>query len=172
MILDKHIPEPAAELLTTAAAKAWLKIDHSDDDDVIADLVASARKMIEDWCGITLGARTGVTVYAQLTEDFSLPYGPQNSGDFAAELHNGVEYVPKTDGDDYRLKGEKFQTFCPYTCGEWKLTYDAGYTAIPTGLKTIWLNLIAFLYENRGEEGAEMPKLIQYALNPYRRSLI
>lgn len=48
---------PAAEPLTTADAKAHLRVDHSDDDALIAAYVAAARAHIE--------ARTGTRLFTQ-----------------------------------------------------------------------------------------------------------
>jgi len=38
---------PAAEPVTLADAKAWLRVEHDDDDDVIAALIAGARSHVE-----------------------------------------------------------------------------------------------------------------------------
>ena len=38
---------PAAEPITLAAAKQFLRVEHGDDDDVIAALIAAARIHVE-----------------------------------------------------------------------------------------------------------------------------
>lgn len=48
---------PAAEPLTTADAKAHVRVDHSDDDDLIDSLAAAARAHVE--------ARSGTRLYTQ-----------------------------------------------------------------------------------------------------------
>jgi len=48
---------PAAEPLTLAEAKRWLRVDHVDDDPLIASLIKGARERIE--------ARTGRAIMAQ-----------------------------------------------------------------------------------------------------------
>jgi uncharacterized phiE125 gp8 family phage protein len=48
---------PAAEPLTTADAKAHVRVDHTDDDALIASLSAAARAHVE--------ARTGTRLYTQ-----------------------------------------------------------------------------------------------------------
>lgn len=70
---------PAAEPLTTADAKAQVRVDHSDDDTLIASYVAAARAHVE--------ARTGTRLYTQTVsfktaswDDFaSLPICPIQS---------------------------------------------------------------------------------------------
>ncbi len=42
---------PAVEPVTLAEAKLWLRIDHSTEDALILELVASARREVERFCG-------------------------------------------------------------------------------------------------------------------------
>jgi uncharacterized phiE125 gp8 family phage protein len=49
---------PGVEPLTLAEAKHWLRVDHTDDDGLIASLIRAAREIVE--------ARTGRAVMAQM----------------------------------------------------------------------------------------------------------
>lgn len=49
---------PAAEPVTTAQAKSWLRVSGSDDDTLIDAIVASARRWVEEYCGIRLITQT------------------------------------------------------------------------------------------------------------------
>ena len=51
------ITAPATEPITTAEAKAHLRVSHSTDDTYIDALVAAARMVVED--------RTGLRLYAK-----------------------------------------------------------------------------------------------------------
>ena len=42
---------PAFEPVTLAEAKLWLRIDHSDEDSLVLELVKSARREVERFCG-------------------------------------------------------------------------------------------------------------------------
>ncbi len=42
---------PAAEPVTLAEAKLWLRIDKSDEDSLVLELVKSARREVERFCG-------------------------------------------------------------------------------------------------------------------------
>lgn len=48
MSLEIHTP-PGAEPLTLAQAKAYFRVDHDAEDALIADLIASARGLVEDY---------------------------------------------------------------------------------------------------------------------------
>ncbi len=42
---------PAVEPVTLAEAKLWLRIDHSDENSLVLELVKSARREVERFCG-------------------------------------------------------------------------------------------------------------------------
>lgn len=70
---------PAAEPLTTADAKAHLRVDHSDDDSLIAANVAAARAHVEARAGIRLYTQT-VSFKTDSWDDFSnIPVCPVQS---------------------------------------------------------------------------------------------
>lgn len=57
-----------------------------------------------------------------------------------------------------------------------QVVFQAGYgdaaTAVPKPVITAILLTIAYLYENRGDEPAEMPKAIEWLLNPFRNNFL
>jgi len=70
---------PAAEPLTTADAKAHLRVDHSDDDSLIAANVAAARAHVEARAGTRLYTQT-VSFKTDSWDDFyNLPICPVQS---------------------------------------------------------------------------------------------
>lgn len=67
-----------AEPVTAAEAKAFLRIDYSDEDTLIASLIAAARQEVEEYAGVRLMRQTLKALY----EDwgcFVLPYPPYSS---------------------------------------------------------------------------------------------
>ena len=70
---------PAAEPLTTADAKAHLRVDHSDDDSLIVASVAAARAHVEARAGTRLYTQT-VSFKTDSWDDFAnLPICPVQS---------------------------------------------------------------------------------------------
>lgn len=53
-----RVEEPEIEPITVAEAKAWLKVDASDDDTMIGSLISAARAQFEEITGRTLISTT------------------------------------------------------------------------------------------------------------------
>lgn len=49
---------PSSEPVTTAEAKSFLRIDHSNDDSLIDDLIKTAREFVEEYTGRALMSQT------------------------------------------------------------------------------------------------------------------
>ncbi|HEU4903167.1 MAG TPA: head-tail connector protein [Flavisolibacter sp.] len=187
----RTITPPATELLTTAQAKAFLKIDHTDEDELINLLITTTREMIERHCGISIGEQTKewVTDFSQagppklgkylprrncyevLSSGEAIPYPPFIEL-VSAERWNETAYETQTETDDFTVLEGYFD---PLQSGTWKITYTAGYDAdtLPAGLKLIWRQYITYAYTHRQDEDVPFPGFIKYALQPYiKRSLI
>lgn len=97
---------PAAEPLTTADAKAHLRVDHSDDDTLIAAYVAAARAHVEARTGTRLYTQT-VSMKAEGWDDLaSLPIAPIQSITSVAYVDtDGGAQTLSTDYYDARLFG-------------------------------------------------------------------
>lgn len=81
------VTPPAAEPVSTADAKLWLRVDTTADDTLIADLVKAARAVFEDLTGRTLIdtvyraewddlPRAGTYAGAPVSRQLILPRGP------------------------------------------------------------------------------------------------
>lgn len=54
----KLITAPATPILTTAAAKTFLRVDHSDEDSLIDAMISTATSMIEEFTNLKLITQT------------------------------------------------------------------------------------------------------------------
>jgi uncharacterized phiE125 gp8 family phage protein len=175
---------PAIEPLTLAEAKAHLKIDVADDDAPIAAMIAAARARAEWHTGRALIAQgwtlhldawpcdgiveiplpplqsvTSVTSYAR--DDTALTMDPSfytvDTASAPARLALRLGVVPPVN-----LRA----------IDAVRIAFTAGYgdteAAVPELLKQAIREIVAFLYENRGEAPAELPLAALALLEPYR----
>jgi uncharacterized phiE125 gp8 family phage protein len=164
----------AVEVLTLTQLKAHLQITYTDDDTYLTDLIVACRQAIEQFCCISLVAKT-VTLFADLYCERELPYGPVTSLTSASLKTGTGVYTTQTVNDDYELDGISggFQTFNPYSGGRWKVVYVAGYVAakVPKDLILDLKRICGYCYEHKGDEaltslqgGQQRPKGLDEAL--------
>jgi uncharacterized phiE125 gp8 family phage protein len=192
-IIDiKRTESSPTEPCTLAEAKLQAVVTYSDDDTLITALITKARKMIENYCNVSIVAQT-VTMIADLYNEWELPYGPVTAIT-GVQTRTGTEgsgpatYATQTAG--WSSDGVEFLSFrpsdmgafnpsVPYTGNDfrgpgnrYKLIYTTGYSPVPNDLKQAVLVQIVWLYEHRGEEKDE--KICEAALvyaEPYLRKL-
>lgn len=186
----------ATEPITLSDAKRWLRVDFSDDDDTIAEVISDARRY-----GENLLRRSMATQTIQLIHEFDhVAAGPISGpvdvgydtwrlaerpdiplfGNALVRLqcHMGpvqsltsVEYqltrmdvpewttltTPDGSGNDtYRLDAtadpNEVNIFTILASTRFRLTYVAGYPALPPDIRMALRRLIAFWYQNREDE--------------------
>lgn len=162
-------------------AKAWIKKETADEDDLIGGLVNAAVATIEAQTGKFLSPRP----FTQLVAGFPgvLPYAIKLSRGPVSEVGE-IAYDP-ADGTaeatvaDYRLvEGERaavmpaFGESWPSTLdggGTVRVTYIAGYDdGEADDLDQACLMLVAHWYQNREGGGDDIPKAVQALIGPYR----
>lgn len=159
--MDVVVVTPPNPVVTLDEAKAHLRVDFDDDDDLITGLVAAATDVL-DGPDRRLRRCIGVQVLQATLPGFPwahslrLPYGPVSAV-------NDITYIDvcgseqHLDPDAYRLlAGDRLQ-LKPYEC--WprtrfcrdpvQITYTAGYSDTPPALKSAILLTVGDLYENR-----------------------
>jgi uncharacterized phiE125 gp8 family phage protein len=176
MSLQLNTP-PAAEPVTLAQAKAWLRVESgTDEDDLVAALIAAARARAEWHTGrafVTQGwtlwldraapvigiplpplqAVTAVTLYA--------PDGGAtvlDNGDYTADLA-GSRLLLNAAPPDLRATNAA------------AIAFTAGYgdaAAVPPAIAQAILQIVGALYEHRGGEATPNPDSALALLAPYR----
>ena len=151
-------------------AKAWMKIDLTDDDTLITSLITTARILCESFLNMSIIQRT---VFANINNTLGgveLPFCPYASM-FALTNSDGRVF----DTDEWKV------TNLPFACLQYPkeefltAVYTAGYQECPEYLRTAILVQIAFMYENRGDvetrEGRvyNLCELAKQMLSPFRR---
>lgn len=156
---------PASEPVTTAEAKSHLRVDISDDDSLIAALVAAARQAFEEINGRSLYTTTWKLVLDDWPSDpyIALPRPPLASvtsvvyvdSDGNSTTWGASNYVVetlRTPGRIYLAEGVDWPSAALRAASPITITYVAGWAttpAIPQRYKQAVLLLVGHWYENR-----------------------
>lgn len=168
------------EPVLLAEAKAWMIIDHTDDDALITRLISQARAQIESKTHISVIERV-VVVTVDLVREFKLPHGPTRSIDEVI-FRKGTNADGTPDNEtltieEYTTDGVDFKVFKSNKCGRHKITCTTGFGTdgedwdcpVPEDLKNAVLAQTAFLYENRGDKNSagKFSDLAMEFIKPY-----
>lgn len=72
----KYTSNPTAEPLTLATVKAFLKVEHTEDDTIISDLISQKREYIETFLDRTLMVRSIEMAYPSVQRIYRVPVVP------------------------------------------------------------------------------------------------
>lgn len=165
MGIPKVTTGPATEPVTLSEAKNHLKMEYTTDDALITSLIKTARLYVESYASVALGSQT-IEVYFKYDgcNPVNIPRYPFISVT-SVQFKDCCDWSTLTP-TDYTIEDNKFSS---KMCGQFHLIYTAGYTTVPEGIKTVIFQMVAAMYENRGDKGAELSPLQQTILNPYVR---
>lgn len=151
-----YVSGPASEPITLAEAKAHLRVDLTDEDDLISVLITAARQYVEVAAGVCIGSQTWRQSYDCFPECFLCLKTPLVSVTSLYYLDSAGSNT-LLDPSDYRvdvdsgrvtpLYGDTFPTAREDT-GSVRLTYVAGGTIAPVLRQAMFL-LIGHWFENR-----------------------
>jgi|TARA_Y100000310_G_scaffold331472_1_gene405122 uncharacterized phiE125 gp8 family phage protein len=184
--------EPATEPITTAEAKAHLRVDFSDEDTYIDTLISTARGICETYCNRVFITQTWrqnedrwsipiklkVNPVVSLT---SLKYYDTNetqqtltdsSANFQKDFNSDEAKIFEGLTNSYPSLGDTINPIeIIYVCG-----YGAA-SAVPVEIKHAIKLMVSHLYENREAVNVpiasmasqiEMPKAVRDLLSPFR----
>lgn len=165
---------PATEPLTLAEAKLYLRVDNTDEDTLISDLIVAARMMAETWLRRSLITQAWKIAYDDgIPEDVQLPMGPVNSVSSVVAVNRDAS-VQVIDSAGYWLDAAQNRLMLdnPLLGFRIEITYATGYgdaAAVPTPIKQGMLAHIAALYDSRGENGeTSLPEQAAALYAPFR----
>ncbi len=145
----------ATDVLSTADAKDYARIDTVADDTLITDMVAECIDLIEMQYGFQLIEKNIVVEYEYYGKEIRLPLYPVKSITSVKTIDRQGTETSLTVGDDYYITGD---TLVVTTVYGWevpndrvrlKVSYVAGYTTIPSGITLGLKKLVASMYEDR-----------------------
>ena len=196
---------PTQEPVSVDTARQHIRVDHQDDDNLLALYISVARELAENYLGRALltqqlryalsesppGAQWPLTlapVILPLWLPFPLTFGrplqlpryPVQSIDRVAVSHSGQlddtvlsaagDYTADLTGAPARLllAPSAQPQFGQHVAVDFTAGYGLTPDAMPRSIVVAVLFGTAFLYENRGDEGAEMPAAFYALLTPHR----
>lgn len=141
------------EPVTVQECKDWMRlegfiddessstINFDDDDDFVEMLITSARKMIEQFTGLSIVQKTFEVELTNLAGDIELPFSPIIE----------ITSVTGTDELEYTTSINKAKLKTP--CQEdLKIEYSAGFTEVPEWVNHAILTEVTYRYIHRGDE--------------------
>jgi len=117
--------------------------DYDDDDEIISDLITSARQRLEAFTGLSFIPKTYQIEICNLAGDFVIPYGPVTEI-LGVEDTSGTALTYTTTINLSKLKTPVQDDIV--------IEYVCGYAVLPKGLKEAMMKEIAYRYTNRGDE--------------------
>ncbi len=177
---------PASEPVSLAEAKAQIGVAHGDDDQLIASLIAAARRVVEARCGLVLIAQRWMCWRDAWPEDgvISLPVAPLRAveeigvhgEDDSRAVIDPAHYIVDATSRPPRvlLRGSRLWPRPGRALNGISIEVEAGFGAaaadVPQPLRQAVLLLVAHFYAQRGDEpGGALPLGFGALLEPYRR---
>jgi uncharacterized phiE125 gp8 family phage protein len=180
------VAAPTTEPLTLDQAKAHLRVDGADDDEVISALIASARAHLEKACGVRFASRTGVVMKCDAFADLArLPEVPVTSvasvtyvdADGETQTLSTSVYELRADGIEAAIVLKSGQSWPATQMGS-RITVTAtvGYSLAPEEIVLAMKMLAAHFNDNRsavavGESVAEYPFAVNALICNQRRGV-
>ena len=163
------ITDLTTEPVTLQEAKDYMRISSDSENDLIEELITSARERIEKFTGLSLGEKTLRAYWFYYHVPSEIPYGP-------VTLINSVV----DDNDvalEYTARGLQYKVLEAYSTQGLVIEYEAGFAVAPKGLKLAILKQVSTDYENRenyvvGEMAYELSSDARRQAMPYCRNTI
>ena len=129
-----------SEPLNLSQVKQFLRVDSDADDVLLSSMITQVRDLVEENLQRSIISQS-IKLTTLDSYEVKLPYGPVGT----------VHTVQDADGNDlnYKLHGSTIRLDDPML-GGFVVNYDAGGTC-PEGLKLGMLEVLMWLYENRGD---------------------
>jgi uncharacterized phiE125 gp8 family phage protein len=168
---------PASEPLTLAEAKLQCRVDGSDEDGLLSDLISAARSHVEKYCGIGLGSQTAVLRCSSFCDFIDMPIAPVSAITSITYLDSsGIEQTLSTDVYEgvliglephIRLKINQSWPSIRSATDAIRVTVTAGYATHEKDILAALKLMVSAWYDSRSV--GPMPEGAANLLTNYRR---
>ena len=175
--------EPATEPVTSAMAKAHLRLDTSDDDTAITRLITAARRWVEEhfWLGIVTQT-WDLTLCEFPCEDWIELPRARNAASITSITYVDGDGASQTltQNTDYELDAKSrpgrvrlcYGKSWPSTRAQWNavvVRYVVGWSdaTVPAGIVSAILLVLSWLYENPAGPAEEEPRGVSTLMTDY-----
>ena len=172
---------PSVEPLLLAEAKAYLRLDSDDEDDLLGALIAAARVAVESDIRRVLIEQSWRAIVESWPEDgLALPVVPVISVDVVRSIDaDGNATVLDPERYDFDVADGSAALLDPELgTAEYEVDFTAGYGTsgvdVPQPLRLAMRLLVTHWFENRsavtlGTDAASTPLAYRELITPYRR---
>lgn len=170
--LLEEATQPAEEPLSLAEAKLYLRVDGTEEDALITELIIAVRRAAEQYLRRTLVTRRWRLVYDGYAPEVArLPMGRVSSVVSVTEIAEGGA-TTSVDSALYALNAAR-TALCFSACilaHQVEILYEAGYpdaATVPSSFKQGMLAHLAELYDGRSSASG-LPEASVALYRPYR----
>lgn len=144
------VQDVAAENLNLNDVKAYLKVQHTDEDDFISRLISFSRQSITTLTGHSFVEQEWQQTQYVLSQQVQLLRLPCREIISVSAQNNAHNWDILSDGYHDALKGEGRMVFDEAHQHKLiRVAYKTGYDTVPNALEQAQLHIIAHFYENR-----------------------
>lgn len=163
------ITDISTEPVTYAEMKAYLKLSNDAEQTLITELIKTARQLLEGYTNRSFGTKTLKVRWNELNGWQELPYSPIQS----------ITTVKNDSNDNltYDSKGLEVKQIEVFSFDGVIVQYVAGFTTLPSDLKTAIKKQVATMYWNRenyivGESVNNLSDEAKYLANRFSRNTL
>lgn len=169
----RQVTPPAVEPVTLEETKLHLRVDGTEEDNLISALIKAARQKAEEYTRRAFITQTWEVALDAVISTFLLPRPPVQT--IETITVDGKTVAPEIYGLAVNLFYTKNPLYAVYP-GGLVIRYVSGYGStaedIPQAIRQAILMLVAHLYEHRGDVAEEIPPMIKSLLQPFRVMLL
>lgn len=172
----ERVSDPSGEPVSLSEAKAFLRVDGSDEDDIIMQLISAARHYAEEYMRRSLITQSWTLWFDDYVPSFiTLPMGPVQSVTHV-KTYDRAGAVSTVDSVSYRLDAGKTRLLFDAAPMNTRIevSYVTGYGAssdVPGAIKQGLLHHIASMFDDR-VEGLGLTEQARTLYKPYKVEML